>query len=112
MAADLRNRLVDIVMSKVVVTPEGFTNVRFSESYLTLHAAFLTIDSRREEFVSPQIIRRLKSLRIAISRDNVYRDSLRSLFPNASLVVLDEKSLFFKENLADALFVTAEEGST
>ena len=110
-ADDLRNGYIDIMMSKVVVRPEYFSEVTFTESYLTLHAAFVTDDNRKEEFVNLDEARKKKGLRIAISKDNFYGDALHSLLPDATLVVLDRKEVFFKDKVADALFVTAEEGA-
>ncbi len=111
-ASDLKQGVIDIMTSKVVVTPETFADLRFSESYLTLHAAFVVEDSRKRDFMNLKELKKNKTLRIAVSQDNVYHHVLRALLPRASLVILDRKERFFTEKAADALFVTAEEGAS
>jgi Na+/H+-dicarboxylate symporter/ABC-type amino acid transport substrate-binding protein len=109
---DLKSGFVDIVMGAVIVTPDLYEKVDFSDVYLTLHAAVVVPDAAARTYKSREAIGRLKGKRLAIEKGSYYAGLLRRVLPNFTVVELDDPMDFFrKPGVADALFTSAEEGS-
>jgi ABC-type amino acid transport substrate-binding protein len=64
---DYLNRGVcDIVMSSVTVTPRRLDEMKFTDSYMTVHMAFVVKDERKKEFLKLDKVRKMDDLRIAV----------------------------------------------
>ncbi|MCJ7444936.1 MAG: cation:dicarboxylase symporter family transporter [Methanotrichaceae archaeon] len=111
--ADFLNRGVcDIVMSSVTVTPERLDEVKFTDSYMTVHMAFVVRDERKKKFLMLDNVRKMDNLRIAVLNKTAFVAIASELFPKAKIIKLNSIWDFFDGNKADALFTTAEEGKT
>ena len=102
---------VDIVMDGVVLTPERLGKMKFTESYMSSHLAFVTQDHRREEFSDMRKVAQRDDISIAVMRGTAYDEMLHDLFPRARAVRLSSEREFFDGRRADALLTTAEEGA-
>ncbi len=111
MAEFLNNGTCDIIMSGVMVTPERLDRFRFTSPYMTLHLAMVVKDNRKGDFTDLENIQKMEGLRLASPAGSEYLNISSQLFPNASLVKLNNSWEFFKGDRADALLTTAEEGS-
>ena len=47
----LNEGICDIVMSSVAVTPERLNEVKFTDSYMTVHMAFVVRDERKKRIL-------------------------------------------------------------
>lgn len=106
----LSSGVCDIVMSSVAVTPERLDEMKFTDSYMTVHMAFVVRDERKEEFLKLEKVRKMDDLRIAVLNKTAFTDEVSELFPRAEIVKIDSIWDFFNEDKADVLFTTAEEG--
>jgi len=114
MAEQLQAGLYDIVMSGIAMTPDRLDEMAFSAPYLDTTAALIVEDYRKDEFDTIEKVRKLKKLQIAISsRDRTMREGLKEVYPNAEIVMLDNRIDFFEKNFPnlDAMLTTAEGGS-
>lgn len=110
---DYLNRGVcDIVMSSVAVTPERLDEVKFTDSYMTVHMAFVVRDERKKEFLNLEEVKKMDGLRIAVLNNTAFVDVASKLFPGAKVIKIDSTSDFLDKDRADVLFITAEEGYT
>lgn len=109
--ADYLNRGVcDIVMSSVTVTPRKLDEMKFTDSYMTVHMAFVVRDERKKEFLKLDKVRKMDNLRIAVLDKTAFVDVAPELFPRAKIVKINSIWDFFDGDKADALFTTTEEG--
>ena len=109
---DLTSGFVDIVMGAVIVTPDLYERVDFTDVYLTLHAAVVVPDAQTAIYRSREAIAALEGKRIAVEKGSYYAGLIRLMAPNLTVVELDDPIDFFVEpGVADALFTSAEEGS-
>jgi Na+/H+-dicarboxylate symporter len=106
----LNSGACDIVMSSVAVTPERLDKMKFTDSYMTVHMAFVARDERKKEFLKLDKVQKTDNLRIAVLNKTAFADEASKLFPRAKIVKIDSVWDFFNEDKADALFTTAEEG--
>lgn len=110
---DYLNRgICDIVMSSVAVTPERLNEMKFTDSYMTVHMAFVVRDERKKEFLNLDEVKKMDDLRIAVLNNTAFVDVASELFPGAKIVKINSIWDFFDRNEADVLFITAEEGYT
>lgn len=109
---DLNSGVCDIVMSSVTVTPERLDEIKFTESYMTVHMAFVVRDERKKEFLKLEEVRKMDDLRIAVLNNTAFVGVASELFPGAKIVKIDSIWDFFDGDQADVLFTTAEEGYT
>ena len=111
--ADVLNRgECDIVMSSVTVTPERLDEMKFTDSYITVHTAFVVRDERKKDFMKLDDIQKMDSLKIAVLDKTAFVGVAAKLFPKAKIIKLDSVWDFFAGEKADALLTTAEEGYT
>jgi Na+/H+-dicarboxylate symporter/ABC-type amino acid transport substrate-binding protein len=102
----------DILMSGVVATTERASRVLLSVPYLDETMAFLVADNRRESFSTWDGIRAMPSLRIAVPAVPYYRDRIRALVPQATLLPLTDVDATLSSTAgADAVALPAERGS-
>lgn len=100
----------DIVMSSVTVTPKRLEEVKFTDSYMTVHMAFVVRDERKREFLKLDKVRKMDNLRIAVLNKTAFVEVAPGLFPRAKIVKLNSIWDFFDGDKADVLFTSAEEG--
>ena len=109
--ADSLNRgYCDIVMSSVMVTSERLDEMMFTDSYVSVHMAFLVPDERKKEFLKLDNVRKMNKLRVAVLNNTALVKVAPQLFPQAKIVLIDSLEDFFVGGKADALLTTAEEG--
>jgi Na+/H+-dicarboxylate symporter/ABC-type amino acid transport substrate-binding protein len=116
LASELARGTCDIVMSGVTLTTRRAEQFGFTVPYLDEHLAFVVEDHRRAEFTTLDAIRSLRHLRLAVPDVPYYIEKLRTLLPDATVVVLpsrDDIEAFFRTGPGniDALALTAERGS-
>lgn len=110
--AALKSGRIDIALGGIPITPDRATYISFSDSYFDLTLGFVLPDHRRDEFVSVESIRRIKDLRILVSRDRHYPKIVKRYFPDAKLEIIDTARGFFRGEYDDAvLMYSAEAGS-
>jgi len=108
---DLASGFVDIVVGAVQVTPDLYEKVDFTSIYLGLRVALVVPDARAGDYKTITKMDRLKGRRLAVEKGSYYVGLLRTIAPNFTIVELEDPLDFFKSDVADALFTTAEEGS-
>ena len=105
--------ICDIVMSGVPITTAELGKVNFTEPYLDMNAAFITLDNRKKTFRTLKAIGEIPHLRLAVTPANhpAERLKLKKCFPNAQLVELASVQDFFTHpDVADALLTTDKIG--
>ncbi|MDQ1253540.1 MAG: hypothetical protein QG646_2712 [Euryarchaeota archaeon] len=102
----------DIVMSSVIVTPGRLDEMKFTDSYMTVHMAFVIKDERKKEFLKLDKVRKMDGLRIAVLNNTAFVEVVPMLFPKAKVIKVNSIWDFFENDNADVLFTTAEEGYT
>jgi Na+/H+-dicarboxylate symporter/ABC-type amino acid transport substrate-binding protein len=110
LAKMLDNRVCDIVMSSVSMTPERMSNMLFSSSYLTQTIALLVKDSRKKEFSTTEKIQKIENLKVVINKNSVLAPIIKKMLPNAKIIKLTDVTTFFDGKTGDALVGPAYEG--
>ena len=94
--ADSLNRgYCDIVMSSVMVTSERLDEMMFTDSYVSVHMAFLVPDERKKEFLKLDNVRKMDQLRVAVLNNTALVKVAPQLFPQAKIVLIDSLEDFF-----------------
>ncbi len=106
----LNSGVCDIVMSSVIVTSERLDEMKFTDSYMSVHMAFVIPDEGRKDFLKLENVRKMNNLKLAVLNNTALVKVAPNLFPQAKIVLIDSFEDFFVEGKADALFTTAEEG--
>ena len=103
----------DVVMTGLLVTPQGATVLRYTESHMKNTAAFIVRDHARERFGSAREIQKLKKPRIGVLDNPYYIEVLKRYLPQAEVVLLNSPRDFFRGKVRDldAMLYTAEAGS-
>ncbi len=107
---ELNANLYDLAMSAVPMTETKLTTINFSEPYLEARFVFITKDKRRKEFISYDLIRANKNLKIAVLKNSSLESVARALFPNQQIVPIESDRDFETQDLADALLWTEQSG--
>ena len=107
---ELNANLYDLAMSAVPMTETKLTTINFSEPYLEARFVFITKDKRRKEFISYDLIRANKNLKIAILKNSSLESIAHALFPNQQIVPIESDREFESQDLADALLWTEQSG--
>jgi Na+/H+-dicarboxylate symporter/ABC-type amino acid transport substrate-binding protein len=110
-ASELDTGFVDIVVGGVDLTPTLYKEVDFSSVYMTLHIAVVAPDAQADDYRTEARLAGLRGRRLAVEKGSYYATALRAGNPNLTIVELDDSMDFFKGDVADALFTSAEEGS-
>ncbi len=114
MSEKLQTGIYDVVMSGIAMTPDRLDEMAFSIPYLDTNIALIVEDFRKDEFETIEKVRNLQKLQIAtFARDRYLIEKLKTIFPNADVVMLDTPIDFLEKNFPnlDALLSTAEGGS-
>ncbi|ACL17411.1 cation:dicarboxylate symporter family transporter [Methanosphaerula palustris] len=112
LADSLNSGYCDIVMSSVAVTPERLDEMKFTDSYVTVHMSFVVPDEQKAEFSKLENVKKMKGLRVAVFNNTALVKVAAQMLPGATIVPIDSEEEFFVEKKADALITTAEEGYT
>ncbi len=103
---------IDVAMSCIAALPERFAMAGFSKPYLDLHLALIVPDHERARYRDPQNLPKGEDLRIALVGSHYFQSRVHRYFPGAQIVIIDGAEDFFTQpGLADAVVLSAEEGS-
>jgi Na+/H+-dicarboxylate symporter/ABC-type amino acid transport substrate-binding protein len=110
----LQSRSCDLIIGGIAVTAERAERLAFSSSYMDETLALIVPDHRRDEFVDWETIRSTPGLVLAAPNVSDYLDKVRALAPAARIDTFDEIEPVLADGIreADAIFLTAERGST
>jgi ABC-type amino acid transport substrate-binding protein len=110
--AALNNNVIDIAMSAVYVNLKRLEQMDFTDTYMQIHPALIVKDYRKDEFKDYKKIVKRKDIVIAILKGNAYQKELTENIAG-KVVAIDSYDDFYREKVkADALFHSAEQGST
>ena len=112
--AELDSGFIDTVMSAVQMTPGLYRDVDFSDIYQTLHIAVVAPDAEAGLYRTEEDYTRLEQrhdTRVAVEKGSYYAKLLRAANPAFTIVEVGAAQDFFDGDVADVLFVSAEEGS-
>ena len=112
LAQDLNAGVFDIAMARIAIQPDKIQALSFSNPYLTLHVGLVVKDYRAEEFKTLDAIRQMKTLRLAVPEGAQDLAKIKTLLPQAQIILVQHADDFFALDDVDALWTTAEEGST
>ena len=112
LAGILNNRICDIIMATVTITSGRMSHMLFSSSYLTQTLSLVVEDYQQEEFSTVKNINKMKGLKMATLQGSAFIPIIQRIFPNTTIIEINNFSTFFKTDIADAMIVTAEEGFT
>ena len=109
-SSSLNQNLCDIVMSSIMVTSDRLEEMIFTNAYISVHMAFVVPDEKKKDFLRLENVQRMQHLKIAVLNNTALNKIAPELFPRAEIVKIDDSEDFFTKGIADALFITAEEG--
>ncbi len=111
--ARLADGTCDLIMSGLILTPSKPLETRFSQPYLDQTLAFLTLDHRRREFSSRELLQQQRGLKIGVAESLAdWAPRLTEYLPAAGIGVVDSPRSFARgETELDAVLFTAEAGS-
>ncbi|RLA09617.1 MAG: hypothetical protein DRQ54_02140 [Gammaproteobacteria bacterium] len=109
----LKSGQIDLAMSCIAGLPDRYTKASFSRAYLDLTLAFIVRDHERHLYRDVEALRLEEELTIALVSSHYFKPRIRSLLPDAKVVLLEGAEDFFNGNGqgADALLLSAEEGA-
>jgi len=110
--AILKNNVIDIAMSGIYVSLKRLEQMDFTDTYMKIHPALIVKDYRKDEFKDFRKITKDKKIVIAILKGNAFKKNLTESIAG-KVVELESYDDFYSEKVkADALFHSAEQGST
>jgi Na+/H+-dicarboxylate symporter len=112
LAESLDSGYCDIIMAAVMVNAERLDQMKFTDSVVTVHMAFVVPDGKKTEFTQLENVKKMDGLRVAVYNNTALVTVARQLLPRATIVPIESKEEFFVEGKADALMIPAEEGYT
>lgn len=77
---------IDILIGGIGVTPPRALNYQFSRPYMDGNLAFVVSDYMRQEFSDMQTIRELPKLKLAMPKNEYFKDILQAKFPQAEII--------------------------
>jgi len=109
----LKSGQIDLAMSCIAGLPDRFAKASFSRPYMDLTMALVVHDYDRHLYGDIEALRLKTDLTIAMVSSHYFASRLRTLLPNAKLVLLEAAEDFFngEDGGADALLLSAEEGA-
>lgn len=110
---DLEERRIDIAMASISVTPERLRSLLFSEPYITMERAFMTLDHRRNDFANLEDLKEIESLNIGVLKGSVFEKVVQEKLPEARITLLNSYNEFIKNDQEiDALIWGEAEATT
>lgn len=111
LAADLNSNRFDLAISGLQLSPDRLVSLTFTEPVLELTMALVVKGYRREEFSTPEKIRKAGRLVIATVGDYPVMDKARKNYNNVEFVRIDSDRHFFAgKNRFDGLLISLEAG--
>jgi len=111
LAADLNGNRFDMAISALQLSPDRLVSLTFTDPVLELTMALVVKGYRREEFSSPEQIRKAGRLVIATVGSYPVMDRARKNYPNAEFVHIDSDRQFFDgKDRFDGLLISLEAG--
>ncbi|VAW69545.1 Symporter with substrate-binding domain [hydrothermal vent metagenome] len=110
----LNDGSLDITIGGRAVTPVRATQIAYSHSYAHHTAGFVVADSRRDQFSELSAIKSMKNLRLGVVDSHYYKKSVKKMFPNAKIVIIESPREFFRgyyKDRVDAFVTSTESGS-
>ena len=109
----LNRNIIDIAMSCVYVNLDRIEKVDFTDTYMTIHPAFIVKDYQKDQYRTFSEVSTDSSIKVAILKGNAYEKWLIQKLGKERVVLIDSYVDFFEGKAkADVLFHTAEQGST
>ncbi|MCX2980373.1 cation:dicarboxylase symporter family transporter [Halieaceae bacterium IMCC14734] len=104
---------IDIAMSCIASLPDRYLDATYSASYLDLKLAFVIPDHERGLFKLSSEELAEKEIRVALVSSQYFLPRLKKILPRVEVIQLESAEEFFSSEQppADALLLTAEEGS-
>lgn len=108
----LHSGQIDVAIGGLMVTPERLARMTLTDSYMTITAAIVIEDHRRDAVSTWDDIRQLDGFRLATTGRRLSRNVQRHL-PETNVVYVDSPRDFFHKPKQpfDAILMTAEGGS-
>jgi Na+/H+-dicarboxylate symporter/ABC-type amino acid transport substrate-binding protein len=108
----VNNGSCDIIMSQLALFPGmiGERRCRFTSGYIDLNLALITKDNRKKDFERREDVAKMKGLKIAVPNVSNYLETTHALFPQATIIPLNNSDQFFNQTNTDVLLTTAETG--
>lgn len=108
----LKSGQIDIAIGGLMVTPERLARMTLTDSYMTITAAVVIADHRRDSVATWDDIRKLEGFRLASTGRRLSKNVQRHL-PETDVVYVDSPRDFFHDQKQplDAILMTAEGGS-
>ncbi len=107
----LNNNQVDIIMTKVSITPERLGKIGFTNHYLELSLALVVPDYRKEQLREKPQQMNTPSFTVAALEGADYKRLKQSGFKCGKIELSSNDEFFTGQTKADALLTTAESGS-
>jgi Na+/H+-dicarboxylate symporter/ABC-type amino acid transport substrate-binding protein len=103
---ELESGLYDIAMSAISMTEERLKYLSFPRSYLNAKIVFVTRDTKRKAFATRPLNTHLK---IGVLKGSSFESLAKQLFPNHSLILLNDYEDLLKEEEVDAVLWEEQE---
>jgi ABC-type amino acid transport substrate-binding protein len=111
LAEELNGNRFDLAISGLQLSPERLLKLTFTDPVLELNMAVVVKGHRREEFDTPEKVRKAGRLVIATVGDYPVMEKARKNYPNMEFVHIDSDREFFTgKNRYDGLLISLEAG--
>ena len=97
----LNSGRIDILIGGIGVTPPRSLNYQFTTPYMDGNVAFVVSDHMRQEFSSLEAINELPTLKLAMPRNEYFKDILQQKFPHADIIEVYSMRDFLRDELKD-----------
>ena len=106
---DLKAGRYDLALGGVYVTDERLQALTVSKPYLQSQLALIVRSNKAPRFLNGPSIKREKGLKIAIFKSDILEPMVRTLFPQAEVVVVPDYDVLLRDNSIDAALWTFEQ---
>jgi Na+/H+-dicarboxylate symporter/ABC-type amino acid transport substrate-binding protein len=111
LADDLNGNRFDLAVSGLQLSPDRLVTLTFTDPVLELNMAVVVRGHRREEFSTPEKIRKAGRLTIATVGNYPVMDKARKNYPNVEFVHIDsDREFFVGKKRFDGLLISLEAG--
>ena len=97
----LNSGRIDILIGGIGVTPPRSLNYHFTTPYMDGNVAFVVSDHMRQEFSSLEAINELPTLKLAMPKNEYFKDILQQKFPHADIIEVYSMRDFLRGELKD-----------